>query len=169
MDRQAQRTPQLDRLAELIGEARIAMLTTAEPDGALRSRPLVTLQMDAQGCLWFFTRITSPKALEIASHREVNLSYSDPDRQDYVSVSGLAEFVRDRAQMRALWSASLEPWFPAGLDDPELVLLRVQVRQAEYWDAPQSKVQRLYGLAKAVATRDATALGEHEKLTGPTP
>ncbi len=159
----------MQKLAELIGHARIAMLTTAEPDGAMRSRPLATVQMDDEGTLWFFTSVSSPKMQEIALHSEVNLSYSDPDRQDYVSVSGTAQVVRDREKMRALWTEWVQPWFPRGLDDPDLVLLRVRVSEAEYWDAPASGVQRLYGLAKAIATRDTRALGEHEKVRGPAP
>lgn len=169
MDSQAQESAQMQKLAELIGQARIAMLTTAEPDGSLRSRPLATLQMDAQGSLWFFTSVSSPKMQEIAQHGQVNLSYSDPARQDYVSVSGTAEVVRDRDRMRALWSEWVKPWFPRGLEDPDLVLLRVRVSEAEYWDSPASRMQRLYGLAKAIATRDTRALGEHRKVHGPAP
>jgi general stress protein 26 len=167
MDVQPQGTTGMQRLAELVGEAQIAMLTTAEPNGVLRSRPLVTLQLDSQGRLWFFISLTSPKVDEISHHRQVNLSYADPDKQDYVSISGAAEIVRDREKMRVLWTPWVEPYFPRGLDDPNLVLLRVQVDQAEYWNAPESNVQRLYGFAKAVATGDTRELGEHQRVKGP--
>jgi general stress protein 26 len=167
MDKQQQATPQLSTLADLIGAARIAMMTTAEPNGALRSRPLATLQMDSQGTLWFFTSVSAPKVAEIAQHRQVNLSYANPGGQDYVSISGRASIVRDREKMRQLWTPWVEPWFPKGVDDPDLALLAVQVDQAEYWDAPDSKVGRLFGLAKARSTGDTAALGKHEKVTPP--
>jgi len=167
MDIQPQGTTGMQKLAEVVGEAQIAMLTTAELNGQLRSRPLVTLQLDSDGRLWFFVSLTSPKVDEISHHRQVNLCYSDPDKQDYVSISGEAEIVRDRAKMRELWTPWVEPYFPRGLDDPNLVLLRVQVGQAEYWNAPESSVQRLYGFAKAIATGDTKALGEHERVQGP--
>jgi len=165
VDTQAQANAQMTRLAELIDESSIAMMTTAEPGGSLRSRPLATLQIDSDGRLWFFTSVSSPKVDEIARNRQVNLSYVDPERQDYVSISGTAEIVRDRAKMQELWTPWIEPWFPRGLDDPDLVLLRVTIESAEYWDAPESKVQRLYGLAKAMATGDREALGENVKIT----
>jgi general stress protein 26 len=167
MDIQPQGTTGMQKLAEVVGEAQIAMLTTAEPSGQLRSRPLVTLQLDSDGRLWFFISLSSPKVDEISQHRQVNLSYSDPDKQDYVSISGIAEIVRDRTKMRELWTPWVEPYFPRGLGDPSLALLRVQVDQAEYWNAPESSVQRLYGFAKAVATGDTKALGEHERVKGP--
>jgi len=167
VDTEPQRTTGMQKLAELIGAARIAMLVTLEPNGMLRSRPLATLELDAEGRLWFFTAVSAPKTDEIAAHQQVNLSYSDPDKQDYVSVSGAAEIVRDKDHMRRLWSPWVEPWFPRGLEDPDLALLCVHVEQAEYWDAPESRMQRMLGLARAITTGDTRPLGEHEKVSGP--
>jgi general stress protein 26 len=165
MDKQAQATPEMDKLAKLVNDIRIAMLTTEESDGTLRSRPLATLQMDAEGQLWFFTSIASPKVEEIEEHRQVNLSYSNPKESDFVSISGRATVVRDRAKMESLWTPWIEPWFPNGLDDPDLALLKITVEQAEYWDAPDSKVGRLFGLARAVTTGKTDSLGTNEKIS----
>jgi general stress protein 26 len=167
MDKQTQATPEMNRLADLVEDARIAMMTTVEPDGALRSRPLATLQMDSQGTLWFFTSLTSPKVGEIDQHRQVNLSYANPEDMDYVSISGRATVVRDREKMKQLWTPWVEPWFPNGVDDPDLALLAVQVDQAEYWDSPDSKVKRMFGLIKAVRSGDTSSLGEDVKVTPP--
>jgi general stress protein 26 len=154
----------MQKLADLIDEASIAMLTTAEPDGTLRSRPLATLQMDSEGKLWFFTAMSSGKVGEIDQHRKVNLSYANPEKQDYVSISGHARLFRDQQKMQELWTPWVEPWFPAGLNDPDLGLLEVTVDEAEYWDAPQSKTQRIFGLALALSTGKTDRLGEHGKV-----
>lgn len=94
MDIQSQQHPQLDKIAELVKEMKFAMLTTEEPDGALRSRPMSTMQMDEEGNLWFFTALSSPKVAEAQQHHEVNLSYARSDKQDYLSISGTAEIER---------------------------------------------------------------------------
>ena len=164
MKKQPQADPNMQKLADLIAEAGIAMLTTAEPDGTLRSRPLATLEMDSEGKLWFFTAMSSGKVSEIDQHRKVNLSYVNLDKQDYVSVSGHARLFRDPEKMRELWTPWVEPWFPEGLDDPDLGLLEVTVDDAEYWDAPASKTQRLFGLAKALTSGKTDRLGEHAKV-----
>ena len=164
MKKQAQADPNMQKLADLIAEASIAMLTTAEADGTLRSRPLATLEMDSEGKLWFFTAMSSGKVSEIDQHRKVNLSYVNLDKQDYVSVSGHARLFRDPEKMRELWTPWVEPWFPAGLDDPDVGLLEVTVDDAEYWDAPASKTQRLFGLAKALSSGKTDRLGEHAKV-----
>ncbi len=164
MKKQPQADPNMQKLADLIAEAGIAMLTTAEADGTLRSRPLATLEMDSEGKLWFFTAMSSGKVSEIDQHRKVNLSYVNLDKQDYVSVSGHARLFRDPEKMRELWTPWVEPWFPEGLDDPDLGLLEVTVDDAEYWDAPASKTQRLFGLAKALTSGKTDRLGEHAKI-----
>jgi general stress protein 26 len=164
MKKQPQADPNMQKLADLIAEANIAMLTTAEADGTLRSRPLATLEMDSEGKLWFFTAMSSGKVNEIDQHRKVNLSYVNLDKQDYVSVSGHARLFRDPEKMQALWTPWVEPWFPEGLNDPDLGLLEVTVEDAEYWDAPASKTQRLLGLAKALSSGKTDRLGEHGKV-----
>ena len=161
MKKQPQADPNMQKLADLVGQATIAMLTTAEPDGTLRSRPLATLEMDSEGKLWFFIAMSSGKVGEIDQHRKVNLSYVNLDKQDYVSISGHARLFRDPEKMRELWTPWVEPWFPDGLDDPDLGLLEVTVDDAEYWDAPASKTQRLFGLAKALSSGKTDRLGEH--------
>lgn len=164
MKKQSQADPNMQKLADLIAEASIAMLTTVDADGTLRSRPLATLEMDSEGKLWFFTAMSSGKVSEIDQHRKVNLSYVNLDKQDYVSVSGHARLFRDAEKMRELWTPRVEPWFPEGLDDPDLGLLEITVDDAEYWDAPASKTQRLLGLAKALSSGNTDRLGEHAKV-----
>lgn len=154
----------MQKLADLIYEAHIAMLTTEEPDGSLRSRPLATLQIDSEGKLWFFTALSSGKVGEIDQHRKVNLSYANTEKQSYVSVCGSARLFRDRDKMRELWTPWIEPWFPDGLDDPDLALLEITVSEAEYWDAPASRAGRLLGLAKALTLGSTDQLGEHGKV-----
>jgi len=164
MNAQEQHDEDFEQVARLVEAIRFAMLTTEEADGTLRSRPMSTLQMDAQGNLWFFTALDSPKVEEAQQHHQVNLSYARSDKQDFLSVSGTCEIVRDKEKMRALWTPWIKPWFPNGLDDPNLVLLKVRMTEAEYWVAPGSAVKRLYGLAKGVMTGHQDALGNHRKI-----
>jgi general stress protein 26 len=164
MEIHEQHNSALAKVAEMVGDAKFAMLTTLEKDGTLRSRPMATMQLDSKGDLWFFTSLSSSKIEEARPDQQVNLSYARTDKQDYLSVSGAAELVHDKEKMQSLWSPWLKPWFPKGLDDPDLALLRVSILEAEYWDAPDSVTARAYGLVKALATGDTHELGEHRKI-----
>ena len=152
-------------LKALIEDIKIGMLTTVDDDGTLRSRPLQTVGVEDDGTLWFFTSASSPKVAEAgAEGGRVNVSYGNPAKYDFVSVSGTATLSRDREKMRELWTKWVELFFPKGLDDPDLALLRVQVEKAEYWDAPGTSIGRLYGLAKGLVTGKTDALGDNKKL-----
>jgi general stress protein 26 len=154
----------IKKLYEMIKDIRIAMMTTAEPDGTLRSRPMATQQTEFDGDLWFFTGASSGKVDEVQADRHVNISYAAPDDNRYVSVSGTAQLVRDRAKMEELWNPFLKAWFPKGLDDPDIALLKVHVTEAEYWDSPSGAIVHLVGFVKAVATGQRAKGGENEKL-----
>jgi general stress protein 26 len=137
------------KLWAMIKDIKFAMLVTEQEDGTLRSRPMATQQADFDGDLWFFTAMDAPKVAEVRHHSKVNLSYAEPEDQKYVSVSGTCEVVRDAAKMKELWNPVYKAWFPQGLDDPKLTLLKVTVTNAEYWDAPAGKMVYLIGTAKA--------------------
>lgn len=153
----------LEKLGELIKSVRIAMLTTVEGNGTLHTRPLATLQYENDGELWFFTKIDSAKVQEIEEDMHVSVAYADTDNNVYVAVAGTADIVRDRAKAEELWTPMAKAWFPQGLEDPELVLLRVRAERAEYWDSP-GRAAYLLGVAKASLTGKQTNMGENRKL-----
>lgn len=167
MDVAPQANEDMSKVAQLVEEIKFAMLTTHEHDCTLRSRPMTTLQMDGDGCLWFFTNLHSSKINDVNEECHINLAYARSDKQDYLSIAGTAEIVRDREKMQALWTPWIKPWFPDGLDDPDLVLLKVKMVEADYWDAPGSAVKRLYGLAKGMLTQNTDALGEAGRVRNP--
>ena len=141
------------------------MLTTIDEDGTLHSRPMSTNgQVESDGTLWFFTYANSHKVTEVEQHQQVNVSFSAPSKQRYVSMSGTAQLVQDRNKIQELWKPELKAWFPNELDEPDIALLKVNVVKAEYWDAPSSWVAHTIGLVKAIATGEKASSGENEKI-----
>jgi general stress protein 26 len=164
MHQHGQNDPHAAKLYELIKDVKIAMMTTVDTDGTLHSRPMHNQEADENGDLWFFTQIQSPKITEISRDNQVNLGYSHPGKQHYVSVSGKAEIVRDKAKIEEKWSEGLRTWFPKGTDDPQIALIRVHPAKGEYWDSPSSTVLHLFGYAKAALTGETPDAGEQEKV-----
>ena len=135
-----------------IKDVRFPMLTWQDDDGHLLSQPMTRQHIDDEGGIWFFTS-TLTALWDCIGHRpEVNLAFSDPDNSLYVSVSGTAERVVDRERIHAMWNAGAQAWFPAGPEDEHAVLLRVNPHGAEYWDSNDSKMVRMFAMAKAAIT-----------------
>lgn len=155
-------------LNDLIAGIRVAMLTTVDRNGRLCSRPMTTQQRPFDGFLWFLTDRRTHTADDLALHPLVNVSYTHSDDHRYVSCSGEATLVEDRDLIRLFWQAPFTEWFPHGPDDAELVLLRVQVDAADYWDSPSSWPGRLLAFARTVASGERSAHGSrgHVDLPG---
>lgn len=154
----------IKKLKDLVEGIDFCMLTTLD-GGVLRSRPMSTQQFEFEGTLWFFTSDSTHKVEDIEADNRVNVAYSDAGSDRYVSVSGRAEINRDRAKIEELWSPVLKAWFPEGIDDPHLCLLKIDVEQAEYWDTPSGKIVQLYGFVKALITGQEMNSGENEKIS----
>jgi len=156
----------IEKLRELVKDIDFGMLTTIDDDGTLHSRPMSTNGViESDGTLWFFTYAPSHKVDEIEHHEQVNVSFAAPNKQRYVSMSGTAQLVKDRNKIEELWKPELKAWFPKGLDEPDIGLLKVNVVKAEYWDAPSNFVAHTIGLVKAIATGEKASSGENEKIT----
>jgi len=165
METQQQTNNDLAKVKELVEAIRIAMMTTVDEGGNLVSRPMAVQQMDSDGTLWFFAKKRSPKVDQIENHeRRVNISFAHTGHSSYVSISGTADELYDRAKIDELWSAAAKPWFPEGKDDPEITLLKVHTEMAEYWDSTSSRMIRFFEMARAVITGDTYKEGENRKV-----
>jgi general stress protein 26 len=157
-----------DRLDKLIKDIKFAMMTTVDASGALQSRPMTTQkQPDGEafdGTLWFFAGLRTSVVEEISHDPRVNLTYEDTGDSKFISVAGTAEISRDRELMSRMWSDLYKAWFPQGLDDPDLCLLKVKAERAEYWAPPSGKMVQLLGLVKAAVTGERAKPGGHHVL-----
>src|SRR5262249_31710190 len=120
------RAEHIAQLAELIRDVEVAMFTTTGVDGRLYSRPLATQPVAFGGDLWLVITADSPKVAEIALDPRVNVAYASPSKNTYVSVSGRARVVDDRAKIEELWSPAMKLFFPGGKEDPNLRLIHVR-------------------------------------------
>jgi len=154
----------VEKLVKMIKEMDFGMLTTTEADGSLRSRPMsVNGKVEDSGAIWFLTYGESNKVLEAQDHPQVNVSFSDIKNQKYVSLSGTAQLVRDKAKIKELWQPELKPWFPQGVDTPDIALLRINAEKAEYWDTPSSFIAHTLAFVKSVTGQDS-AVRDNKKV-----
>jgi general stress protein 26 len=122
------------KIGEVIEATKVGMLTTVQANGELRSRPMLCAGCDFD-CLWFLAKESKPLIAEAISNRVVNVAFANPEKRQYASVTGLAHLVDDEKLVQKLSRPELKSWFPEGLQEPDLVLLRVDIDHAEAWDA----------------------------------
>ena len=158
---------QVTKVAGLLRKVKICMLTTQDGSGRLHGRPMAVQQVEFDGDLWFFTARDSSKARQVRHNPAVNVSFSSiADAVNgglFVSITGYATVVDDPAKAKELWNDTYQAWFPGGLQDPELVLLKISVDTAEYWDGPNSLVTA-FQILKSALTGQTPSFGEHAEV-----
>ena len=145
------------KLVDLMSDMPIAMLTTLGSAGP-RSVPMARQEVEPDAELWFITARDTDHVRAIQQEPHVVLTFSSRDA--WVAATGQAEVVDDDAKLAELWNTFAEAWLPGGPQDPQAVLLRVDIEQAEYWDTPGGKVASLISFAKTRLTGD-TYEAEH--------
>lgn len=155
----------IKKIAELVKDIRIAMLVTLDERGRPRSRPMGTQDVPFDGTLWFLTDKDSTKLQDIARNRIVNVVYASTSAESYLSLSGDAEVLNDRAKIREFWNPFLRAWFESA-EDPDIRILRIRVEEAEYWDTPGGKVASLFSLVKGAITGndESSKQDDHQKV-----
>ena len=152
------------KFKELIEYVDVCMFTTLDDDYKLHSRPMSTAQVDEEGNAWFFTNEFSEKINEISRDNAVNLIYSDPAKNIYVNVKGTCTMIIDRKKMEELWTPVLKAWFPDGLDDPKLCLVKVVTEDAYFWNNKASKMTAYFNMLAAIEKGEKYEEGESGKL-----
>ena len=152
----------------LIEDIKFGMLTHRHSDGELHSAPLTTQNKagDEGSKLYFFISRKSELARCVSRDGSVNVSYSHPGDDRYVSVSGKAEVIEDQTKKDYLFTPFAKAWFPGGPTDPDMALLGVEIGHAEFWNVTESKMTQLAKMAKAAITGEPPKnLGEHKEFS----
>lgn len=153
MEQKLQSEEAIKKFKELVSDVSVCMFTTSDDESNIFSRPMSTVKVDDDGNAWFFTNEFSEKIQEISKDNTVYLIYSHPGKNVYVTVKGTCTVIVDRTKIKELWNSILKAWFPAGLDDPKLCLIKVTTEEAHYWNSNSSKMVVFFKMLKAIANK----------------
>lgn len=155
---------EIEKLRELLSSSKVCMLSTYNAKEGIHTRPMSYHNIDDEGAIWFFTNEYSPKMKEISLNNEINISFINENKSNYVTLKATASLVTDKAKMEELFNPFVKAWFPKGLDDPKLALLKADITSAEYWDNSSNTMVFLFNIAQALFTETMYDEGEHRKI-----
>lgn len=120
-----------EKLWEIVEESEIALLITLA-DGHPRVRPMTLVAYEEEGGVWFATSKASRKVEEIGKNPNVTVCFLNLEGSAYAQLFGKAEVIEDRAVKEEFWDEDWEEYWE-GPEDPDYVLIHVQVSKAEYY------------------------------------
>lgn len=154
----------IQKFRELVNDVNICMFTTLDENYGLTSRPMFTSSVDEEGNVWFFTNEFSEKINEVSKDNLVHLIYSHPVKNIYVDVKGTCSLIIDKKKMEELWMPALKNWFPQGLEDPKICLIKVSTETAHFWNHSSSKMGLLFSMIRSITKGDHYKENEKGKL-----
>ena len=163
-----QSSSSLESFLKVLKSFEIGMLVTHDSGHGLHGRPMAIADVEDQGNVWFITSDDTAKIDEIAQDASV-LVVCQEGWTSSLTLSGRATLHRDRAKIREIWKPSYKVWFPDGVDDPKITLIRVEGERGEYWDnSGFNRLVYFYETIKAFVTGKEAEVKEgvqHDKVT----
>lgn len=155
----------IEKFIEMVKDSKVCMLITNEKNAEnLSGRPMSISKIDDDGTIWFFTKASSYKVEEIEESKKVSIAIVNESSNNYLMITGKGNLVNDKIKMKELWSSILKAWFPLGLNDPDILLIKITPHEVNYWDSSSSTMVVLFNVLKAIVTGKEYDEGEHGKI-----
>lgn len=152
-----------DRAWSLIEDIGLCMLVSHDGTGdQLRARPMSAHAARDEDAIYFLSDARGSKDDEVEINDNVCLTFADNGGYRYVSVTGTANLLDDRALIDRLWSTAARAFWESK-DDPAIRVMRVRPSIAEFWDSPGKIVTSVKMMAAAL-TGTKPELGENRKV-----
>lgn len=124
-----------EKFWDALDDSPFVMLGLAGVDEAHTQPMTAQFDDDIPNRLFFYTsRDNRLVRAMTASHRAV-LAFSSKGHDLFASVHGTLTRNDDRALIERFWSPVVSAWFKDGKDDPDLVLLELDLGAGEIWKA----------------------------------
>lgn len=89
------------------------------------------LDKDADSAIWFFTSRDG----HLAEMGPATCTFAGKGHDLFARFEGVLSEETSRERIDQHWSTFVEAWFPGGKDDPNLLMLRMDLGDAEIWDS----------------------------------
>jgi general stress protein 26 len=160
----------IEKFIKLIKNTRVCMLISDEKDEEyLSGRPMAISDVDENGNIWFFTKERFHWVDELEENKMVSLAIINESDNTYLMVHGDASLSDDQEKMKELWNPSMKAWYPKGLDEQDIILLKVTPEDVHYWDNDSNNMVVLFKMVKAILKGEEFSGGEQGEMNNETP
>ena len=128
------------KIKEMAEDIGMCMFCTELSVRPIPTRPMSLAEVDDNGNLWFISSQKSNKNFEIKHDNEVQLIFAKNADAHFLSVFGIATIYTDKAHIEKVWTPIAKAWFEEGKDDPEVTVIKVEPKDAYYWDTKYGKM-----------------------------
>lgn len=158
MERDLSKNEGIIKIKKIISGCTVGMMATNLVKIPFSVCPMTTLEIDDQANLLFFSNRNSDHYKDINNDNRVQILYSNEVTHEYLSLFGNAVELMDQNMVDKLWNPMVSAWFD-GTEDPDLVLLSVNIDQAQYWDSNINRLIPLFEKTRADRNKNGQDMG----------
>jgi general stress protein 26 len=114
--------------------------------------------------LWFLTKRDTDLVQALHPGAVAHFVIVSKAQDFHACMSGPLEVRQDRAKLDEIWSPVSGAWFEGGKDDPELVMLALELRSAAIWASTANTLAFAWEIAKANATQSMPDVGVRNEV-----
>lgn len=130
-----------DKIRELIDKTpKCFFVTRTSYPGTTNARPMMVLDLDEEGNLWFISSADTHKDHELQSNPEVYLYFQSSGGGEFLEILGRASVFHDQQKIEQLWKPEFNAWFDMGKEDPKVSVIKVTPREGHFWDTEHGGV-----------------------------
>lgn len=145
------------KLKKMVDDVKFCFfITDLENKKGASSTVMTAQQVDREGNIWFFSGLDSDRNKDIAAHKNIQMYFSCPEKNAYLSVNAEASIVMDKIKIKELWNPALTIWFKDGIEDKNISLIKASTKTANYWDSDGGKMINFFKMIAAAITGENT-------------
>lgn len=150
------------QLFEVIEDIHAGMLGV-EGSG-LHMQPMAPMVDRTNACIWFFTGKDHEIFSAVGDGADAKFCVIGEDHDYHACLGGHLTTSEDREIIDRYWSPVVAAWYEQGKDDPNLVLLKMDLRDATIWASTGSGIRFGWEIAKANITDEEPDVGVMQKI-----
>lgn len=148
-----EKTEGILKLKKMVEEIKFCFfISDLENKKGTSSTIMTAQQVDDEGNIWFFSGADSDRNKDIKAHKNVQMYFSSPEKNSYLSVNAEASIVMDKSKIKELWNPLLTIWFKDGIEDENISLIKATTNTANYWDSDGGKMINFFKMIASVIT-----------------
>jgi general stress protein 26 len=155
----------IEKLKKIVEEIKFCFFKTSSKNDSIDSATIMTAQsVDSEGNIWFFSGIDSDRNNDIKTNKKIQLYFSCPEKNAYLSVNADASIVLDKNKIKEFWNPLLKIWFENGIDDKNISLIKATTISANYWDSENGKMINFFKMISDAITGENTTNATYGKI-----
>jgi len=127
-------------------------------DARQHFQPMTAFAEPDRQAIWFFASRDND-LMEAAGIGGAEVMFTLQSHDLYACVGGKLSLDTDRGHVERFWNPAVAAWYPGGNDDPNLVMLRMDVIDAAVWVVEGGPIKYLFEIARAKATGSTPDIG----------